>query len=621
MIWLRHILWVLLFSVAGFASAAPAGLLQERAFWVDESNTADFQQAIHADYQPYANTLAKGYLNHPVWLRLVVSGVDESQPLVLRLRPPFLKYVTLHDPIAQKLGHTAPQQSGRATPLNSTAFEAIDLGFVIPALPEARDVYLRIDTPTSVIADIQILPIEQALREDRHQILIMLLYVGALLSAATWGLVNFVISRRGLYGLFVLRQAASTVHIVVFTGLYRYLISDHPESAFSIGLYNATICLTIVPIILFDVRLFKEFNVHRFYRNLPLAIASLAMIALALLMLGHTSRALQTSVVISMLGASSLLLPAFMAKSRPGDPFDRVAIWLLRGGFSLTTLIVLMPTLALLLGIDLTNASLNLLIAHAGISTILMMSLLYINSRQREVGFQQMLIEGQVAQTMLAHESRQRIEKENYLAMVTHELRNPLSVIRLLARSKNGSDSIQRAINDMTHIIDRVTQSEKLENSPFAISPTDIDLCALLQELRSQHAENPRVLVHCPEPVSIHSDHNLLLTIVNNLIDNALKYSPPQSPIQVSVAPDLHAQPAGLRICVRNEVGDAGLPDADKLFTKFYRSPGAHRQIGSGLGLYLVRQWITALGGTIDYRNFSDASDHTLIEFALWLPK
>ena len=60
MIRLRHLLLLLLFSVTGFASAAPAGLLQERAFWVDESNTADFQQAIHANYQPYANALAKG---------------------------------------------------------------------------------------------------------------------------------------------------------------------------------------------------------------------------------------------------------------------------------------------------------------------------------------------------------------------------------------------------------------------------------------------------------------------------------------------------------------------------------------------------------------------------------
>ena len=120
-----------------------------------------------------------------------------------------------------------------------------------------------------------------------------------------------------------------------------------------------------------------------------------------------------------------------------------------------TTITVLAPMLTLLNGLDLTNLSLNLITAHAGISTILLMSLLYISSKQREFNLQQKLIEGQVAQSMLAHESRQRIEKENYLAMVTHELRNPLSVIRLLACSKNGSDSVQRAINDMTHIIDR----------------------------------------------------------------------------------------------------------------------------------------------------------------------
>lgn len=622
MIGLRNFLFILALLAASPVSAFASSLLQDRAYWIDESNTASFHQAVHANYQPYTNTLTKGYLNHPVWLRLQISAVDEHhQPLVLRIRPPFLKNVTLYDPAAYDHEHVIPQQSGRSTPLDSTGFEAIDLGFEIPAMDRVREVYLRIDTPTSLIADIQVLSLSQASQEARHLTLIMSLYIGALLSATMWGLVNFFISRRGLYSLFAFRQIASAAHIVVFTGLYRYLIETDPSNEFSNTIYNVIISLTILPVVLFDVRLLKEFHVRRFYRYLPLAIASLTLLALPLFAYGQTSRGLQLSSTVALFATLSLLIPAFIAKTLPHEPFSRLSIWLLRGGFALTALATLAPVLTLLNGIDLTKISLNLMTAHAGISTIQLMSLLYISSKQREFEFQQKLIEGQVAQSMLAHESKQRVEKENYLAMVTHELRNPLSVIRLLARSENGSDSVQRAVNDMAHIIERVVQSEKFESNQFAICTTDIDLALLLQELRAQHADNPRVFIHSPDPISICSDHNLLLSALNNLIDNALKYSPQGAPVQVSALLVKNGHQDGVQMSVSNEVGDAGVPDTTKLFSKFYRSPGAHRQIGSGLGLYLVKQWVAALGGTLDYRSFVDSSDMTFIEFSLWLPK
>lgn len=621
MIGLRNFLFALVLLAGSPVSALASSVLQDRAYWIDESNVASFAQARDADYTGYTNALTKGYLNHPVWLRLQISGVDEPQPLVLRIRPPFLKSVTLYDPASNKDGDIAPQQSGRSTPLNSTGFETIDLGFVIPALPQARQVYLRIDTPTSVIADIQVLPLSQASTEARHQLLALLLYVGALLSAATWGLINFFISKRGLYGLFVLRQLASTGHIVIFCGLYRYLLADDQGSVFSNGFYYTFACLPILPIVLFDVCLFKEFHVRRFYRYLPLVIASTVLLTIPLLANGQTARALQLGPAIAIMAAASLLLPAFMAKPHSNGPFNKLSLWLLRGGFVLMAILVIAPALILLNGTGLTKLSLNLITAHAGISTILFMSLLYISSKRREFSLQEMLIDGQVAQSMLAYESKQRIEKENYLAMVTHELRNPLSVIQLLAHSGNGSASVRRAINDMTHIIDRVTQSEKLENTQFAICKAEIVLEALLQELCAQHADNPRVLIHNPGSISICSDHNLLLTALNNLIDNALKYSPQDSSIQVHVGLAKNDDQDGVQISVSNEVGDAGVPDATKLFSKFYRSPGAHRQIGSGLGLYLVQQWITALDGEIIYRSFVDSSDKTLIEFSLWLPK
>jgi signal transduction histidine kinase len=70
-----------------------------------------------------------------------------------------------------------------------------------------------------------------------------------------------------------------------------------------------------------------------------------------------------------------------------------------------------------------------------------------------------------------------------------------------------------------------------------------------------------------------------------------------------------------VRVCVRNQVGPAGLPDADKVFDKYYRSPGAHRKTGSGLGLYLVKSYMQLLGGYVGYAVVADE-----VEFSIWMP-
>lgn len=66
---------------------------------------------------------------------------------------------------------------------------------------------------------------------------------------------------------------------------------------------------------------------------------------------------------------------------------------------------------------------------------------------------------------------------------------------------------------------------------------------------------------------------------------------------------------------VRNTPGLAGWPDEARLFEKYYRSTGAQRDSGSGLGLFLSRQLAQSLGGSLDY---TPGPHH--VEFTLWIP-
>jgi len=617
---LRHLLLILLASLSQFAGASSSPTHLNSAYWVDVTGEANIQKAAREEYESYENTLHKGYLGHPIWIKLEIAGTQSIQPLVLRVRPSFLSKVTLFDPDSQKDGRLIPQQSGRSTPLDSSNFQTIDLGFVITALPTTRYIYLRIDTPTSVIVDIQILPLKEALYEAKYRTLLLMFYASALLAAVIWGVFNFFVSRRGLYGLFALRQIFSTAHVILFTGLYRYISPENLGVAFNDGIYNFVLVAIIFPVILFDAQLLKEFNVRRLYRFIPLALASVTLIGIALLIDGRTTQALKLSTVISLLAMVSLLLPAFAAKSNPKEPLSNLALWLIRGGFTLTVLIGFTPVLALL-GFDHGNASLHLITAHAGISTIQLMLLLYITSKQREFNLQRMLIDGQVAKSMLAQETKQRTEKESYLAMIAHELRNPLSVIRLLAGSNHHSKSIQRAATDMQNIIDRVVESEKISHQSLKTLHSRIEVDYLLSDLLARQPKIDRIKTTLLAPSSFNSDHHLITAIINNLLDNAIKYSAENSPIELSISTDTNSDRTGLNFNVKNSIGDAGLPDEAQLFKKYYRSPGAHRQIGSGLGLYLVSQWAQAIEGSITYHHHKDQSGQSYIEFNLWIPQ
>lgn len=107
------------------------------------------------------------------------------------------------------------------------------------------------------------------------------------------------------------------------------------------------------------------------------------------------------------------------------------------------------------------------------------------------------------------------------------------------------------------------------------------------------------------------TDSALLAICLANLIDNALKYSPTNTPVE------LHLQPsdAGLVVTVRNAIGQAGPPDPQQIYNKYYRSKGAMSKSGTGLGLYLTRNLTNLIGAKLAYR-----VDEQHIEFSLWIP-
>jgi signal transduction histidine kinase len=203
--------------------------------------------------------------------------------------------------------------------------------------------------------------------------------------------------------------------------------------------------------------------------------------------------------------------------------------------------------------------------------------------------------------------------------MLGHELRNPLSAVNFLADAGTPEGKqIRRAVQDMRQVIDRSVQAERLDDGGFSPRFAATQLPALVDEVVERaNSERLQVLVE-DLPASIETDSVLLSVVLANLVDNALKYSPENSAVSFHAGLLSGHQPPMVRFCVSNAVGIAGMPEKDRLFEKYYRSPAAGHQVGSGLGLYLVRGLVGSLGGTIDCRSSQgDGGPHLVFEVQL----
>jgi K+-sensing histidine kinase KdpD len=185
-----------------------------------------------------------------------------------------------------------------------------------------------------------------------------------------------------------------------------------------------------------------------------------------------------------------------------------------------------------------------------------------------------------------------------------------------LDANANGSRQIKQAIRDMNSVIERCQQTTQLDDRQIVPHLQAVDLRAMVLDATSSCAHPERIELDIPDHVHwVETDPQLLPIVLNNLLENACKYAAPHTPIQVGLIPDTHSAPTSWTLEISNEAGPAGWPDAGKVFEKYYRTPHARRQTGSGLGLYLVHHLMQKLGGLIDYSPTRDR-----IRFILTLP-
>lgn len=240
----------------------------------------------------------------------------------------------------------------------------------------------------------------------------------------------------------------------------------------------------------------------------------------------------------------------------------------------------------------------------------------------------------------LQHESAERASaeaanhlKDEFLAVMSHELKNPLNLInlnaevlsltpevRLIPAAARAAEIIRRAVLSQAQIIDDLLDLSRVNTGKMALHPEPVDWAAVIEAIVRALGGQARdrdleLTVELPEarPV-VDADPVRVEQIVWNLLSNALKFTPPGGRIEVRL--DLDGD------CARLDVSDSGrgldAADLPVVFDMFRQvRADSPRQRGLGIGLALVRQLAELHGGRVEAASPGLGAGAT---FSVWLP-
>ena len=205
--------------------------------------------------------------------------------------------------------------------------------------------------------------------------------------------------------------------------------------------------------------------------------------------------------------------------------------------------------------------------------------------------------------------------KSEFVSTVTHELKTPLSLMRLVAdtlvNGRYGSPEkipeygamLSTEVSRMTHLIDNLLSFARLRRVDNFYTPAPLDVAELLEEAagnaRSRLAQLDFTLTidAGAEPVVLHADRTALLLVLDNLLDNAIKYSSGSAVRTIALRG--HLDGAVVIIEVEDHGGGIHADDLPSVTEKFFRGRQA-KGGGSGLGLAIVNQIVLDHGGRVE---------------------
>lgn len=225
--------------------------------------------------------------------------------------------------------------------------------------------------------------------------------------------------------------------------------------------------------------------------------------------------------------------------------------------------------------------------------------------------------------------------KSDFISLASHQLRTPLSAIKTYSHmlidgymgdvsvaQKKSLRTIVSAANRMNELISTLLNITRIESGNVTVNIKPVNFERIAEEVVKEHAlaasdREITVSLHAPVkvPPIVKTDALLLKEVLSNLVSNGIKYTPECGTVDVTIKNRRYDV-----LCTVTDTG-MGIPkySQEQIFTKFFRAHNVVKQetSGTGLGLYLVKGLVDALGGKIWF----DSQENKGTVFSVLLPK
>ena len=569
-------------------------------------------------FTPLPGFVNHGFIPAASWSRFTyLPGAKNSGDLFLRLTPAFLDEVTVYvqeglDPAASSSYHV--YNLGDHYPGTKRTIRHPDMVTPLPSSAFPHHVYIRIKSTSTHTLQGWIYPRDEFITWSAHYnswtgglqgIIFFDLVISALLSLM---LRDVLFGYYSLFALsFFLRQLGIDGSIFVLWPSVAHVINDY--------LVGGGISLGLCAYSLFVMRLFNTRSdrpyVHRFLQlNILIGAANAVSIPLGL----YGQLAPVTTICYLLLACFTPVL-AYHSLRR-GAPAGG---WII-AGFSVV-LIPAVPRFLAVLGLIPSTWFTTYGYYYGMILQMVMITLALI--KRLEVSREQVLAASRRTEAVavelaeeMTGELREALKRQTrFVAMVTHEYRTPLAIIRtnldLLALLQEQDDNINFAVGKMKRAVARLVEvlevslgRVRLADGSLTLRPEPLELerlCAGLLEQATEYWPDRQLIVVPGVAIVVKGDPLLLQTALLNLVDNGLKYSPDDCPVTVTW------EVAKGQVIIRVADQGAGVsPEEEKrLFEKYFRGSAATGTVGAGLGLWLVARILEEHGGSVVLGNGS----------------